>query len=76
MFNREPAAILGAVGALLALAIAFGFELSDEQVGAILAATSAVLALITRTVVASPKTLAELQDRLAALTGRGRQPLQ
>ena len=48
IFNREPALILGAVQALLALAIGFGLDLSPEQVALILAATAAVIALITR----------------------------
>ncbi len=48
MLNREPALIIGAIQAVLALVIAFGFHLSPEQVGAILAASSAVLAVVTR----------------------------
>ena len=48
LWNREPAAILGALQAVLALALSFGLELSTEQVGAILAATAAVLGVITR----------------------------
>lgn len=48
IWNREPALILGAVQALIALAVGFGLNLSPEQVSLILAATAAVLALITR----------------------------
>ena len=48
MLQREPALIIGAIQAVLALVIAFGLDLSPEQVGAILAASSAVLALVTR----------------------------
>jgi hypothetical protein len=48
IFNREPALILGEVQAILALAITFGLDLSVEQVGAILAASAAVLAVVTR----------------------------
>lgn len=48
LFNREPALILGAVQAILALGIGFGLDLSTEQVGLILAATSAVIAVVTR----------------------------
>ncbi len=58
IWNREPAAIIGAVQAVIALAIAFGLDLSVEQVGAILAALAAVLALVTRsqvTPVRSPR---------------------
>jgi hypothetical protein len=48
LWSREPAAILGALQAVIALALSFGLELSTEQVGAILAATAAVLGLVTR----------------------------
>lgn len=48
LWGREPAAILGAVGALISLAMAFGLELSEEQVGAVMAAVSFLLGLITR----------------------------
>jgi len=48
LWGREPALILGAVQAILALALAFGLRLSVEQTGAILAATAAVLAVVTR----------------------------
>ena len=48
LWSREPAAIIGAVQAVIALAITFGLELSAEQVGGILAALAAVLGLITR----------------------------
>jgi hypothetical protein len=48
LWNREPAAILGALQTILALVIAFGLALSPGQVGAILAASAAVLALVVR----------------------------
>ena len=48
MFNREPALILAAVQALLAVAIGFGLDVSPEQLALILAGTAAVLGLITR----------------------------
>ncbi|MFF1820403.1 hypothetical protein ACFVWG_24065 [Kribbella sp. NPDC058245] len=48
IWKREPALIMGVVQAAIALAISFGFGLSTEQTGAILAITAAVLALITR----------------------------
>lgn len=46
--RREPALVTGAVGAVLALVVAFGFELSGEQTGAIMALTTAVLGFVTR----------------------------
>lgn len=48
IFRREPAAILGAIQTVLALVVAFGINLSGEQVGAILAVVAAVFAAITR----------------------------
>lgn len=48
IFKREPALVLGAVQAILALALSFGLNLSTDQMGAILAATAAILALVTR----------------------------
>ena len=55
LWGREPALILGAVQAVLALALAFGLDLSVEQTGAILAATAAVLAVVTRSQVTPVK---------------------
>lgn len=46
--KREPALILGLIGALFALGAAFGFDLSTEQTGAITALVVAVLAIVTR----------------------------
>jgi hypothetical protein len=48
MFNREPALILAAVQAILAVAIGFGVDITTEQLALILAATAAVLGLVTR----------------------------
>ena len=49
MWNREPALILAAVGALLALVIGFGAPVTPAQLGLIMAAVSAGLGLATRT---------------------------
>ena len=46
--KREPALVLGLVGALIALGAAFGLDLSKEQTGAITATVVAVLAVVTR----------------------------
>ncbi|GAB3952585.1 hypothetical protein GCM10029976_091060 [Kribbella albertanoniae] len=48
IWKREPALILGVVQAIIALAVSLGFGLSTEQVGAILAVSAAVMALVTR----------------------------
>ncbi|MDQ3275289.1 MAG: hypothetical protein M3Q39_09760 [Actinomycetota bacterium] len=47
-FGREPALIVGALGAVIALAVGFGLPVSPEQVGLILAAVTALLAVVTR----------------------------
>lgn len=57
--KAEPALVSGAIQALLGLLLAFGVNLSNEQTGAILAVTAAVLALITRATVTP---LAKLDD--------------
>jgi urea transporter len=49
LWNREPAAVLALVGAVIALGVSFGLNLSTDQVGAIMALTAIVLGLITRT---------------------------
>lgn len=46
--RTEPALIAGIVQAVLGLLLAFGVDLSNEQVGAILAVTAAVLAVAVR----------------------------
>lgn len=46
--RNEPVLVTGFVTALLGLLVAFGFELSDEQVGAILALVGSVLAIVAR----------------------------
>jgi hypothetical protein len=60
MFKREPALILGALGALIAVAVGFGLDVTDEQVGLIMAAVSAVLALVVRQSVYSPETVEKI----------------
>lgn len=46
--RREPALVSGLVTAVIALAVAFGLDLSEEQVGSILAVVAAVMALVVR----------------------------
>jgi len=48
ILNREPVAILAVVQTVLALVVSFGFGLSGEQVGAIMATSAAVLGLLAR----------------------------
>ena len=46
--TTEPAAIVGAIEAILALAIGFGVDITTEQLALIMAAVTAVLALVVR----------------------------
>lgn len=48
MFGKEPAVILGALQASLALGLSFGLHLTPAQIGAIMAAAAAILALVVR----------------------------
>ena len=48
LFNREPALILAAVQAGLAVAIGFGLDLTNGQTALILAAVAAVIGVIVR----------------------------
>lgn len=68
LWGREPALILGAIQTVLALAIAFGLDLSNEQTGAILAASAAVLAVVTRSQV-SPSATVAAETESASPTG-------
>ena len=64
--RNEPALVIGLVQAALALVIAFGLELSEEQVGAVLAISAAVLALVTRSQVTPNRTTVRLRQQLRA----------
>lgn len=49
LWNREPVAFLAMIQTVLGLVLAFGISLSQEQVGAIMAAAAAVLGFLART---------------------------
>lgn len=51
---KEPALIIGAIQALLVLAVSFGLDLTEEQQAAILSLTAALLSVLTRQLV-TPK---------------------
>lgn len=55
IFGREPALILGLIAAGIALAIGFGLDISTEQVGLVMAAVTALFAVITRSQVSPTK---------------------
>lgn len=60
MFGREPALIMGVVGALIALGVGFGLPVTPGQVGLIMAAVGAILAVITRSQVSSTPAVNDL----------------
>ncbi|MCB9377070.1 MAG: hypothetical protein H6515_14540 [Microthrixaceae bacterium] len=59
---REPALVAGLVQSLIALFVAFGLDLTADQIATILAVTAAVLALVTRALV-SPAAEVVAQQR-------------
>lgn len=62
LWKAEPTMVVAAVQTLIALAVAFGLNLSSTQTGAILAALAAILGLVTRSQVASVAALKELAN--------------
>ncbi len=52
LWGREPTMILATIQALIALAIGFGLPLPGEQTALLLAASAAVLGVVTRSQVA------------------------
>ena len=48
LWGREPALILGAVAALIMLAVGFGLPVTPEQVALINSAVAAVVAVLVR----------------------------
>jgi hypothetical protein len=48
LWNTEPTLVVGFVQTVLVLLLAFGVDLTTEQVGAILAVVTAGLALVVR----------------------------
>jgi hypothetical protein len=55
LWGREPAAVVAFVQAVVALAVAFGLDLTPEQVGAVVATTALALGLVTRSQVTPAK---------------------
>jgi hypothetical protein len=48
VLRNEPVLIQGLVQAILGVILAFGVDLSNEQVGAIMAVTAVILAILVR----------------------------
>lgn len=58
IWGREPAALLFLANAVIVAVVAFGFDLTQDQIGAVLLVVTAVLGVITRASVVSPTTSA------------------
>lgn len=61
----EPALVSGLVQALLGLLLTFGLPLTDEQVGAVMVLTAALLAFIVRAKVMPARKARRAIDNLA-----------
>jgi len=48
IFGNEPALVMGAINALLAVAVGFGLNITIEQAALINAAAAAIVSLIVR----------------------------
>ena len=64
IIKSEPALIIGAINALLALAVGFGLPATPAQVGLINAAVAAILAVVMRSQ-AVPTAVADRQIEIA-----------
>ncbi len=53
MWNREPSVIIGAIASAIALLVAFGVHVTDEQAKAVLGAATAMLPLIAAVAIRS-----------------------
>ncbi len=70
-WKAEPTMILAVLNSGIALLITFGVHLTVEQAGAIMAFSSTVLGLVTRSQVTSPKVSDDMKTELAILKGTG-----
>ena len=48
IIKEEPAVIIGAIQAAIALAVSFGLKLTTDQIGAIVAIAAVVLSIVLR----------------------------
>lgn len=69
LLNREPALWIAALEAVLLAFMAFGLNLSPEQLAAIMMAAIAVLALVTRQVVTPNVSVLERLDKDRVVAG-------
>lgn len=65
LLSSEPALFLGLLQAAVALAVSFGLDLSPEQVGALMAFSAALLAVVLRQTVVSATGLVQVAKNTA-----------
>jgi hypothetical protein len=65
LWRAEPAALIGAVRAVLVAAVGFGLDLSAEQITSLVLALEAIATVLTRKAVVSPVTLVEATKKAA-----------
>lgn len=68
LLRSEPAVFVGALQAAIVLAVAFGLDVTPEQVAAVTAFAAAVFALFLRQTVASPATIVDVAGKAATQT--------
>ena len=68
---NEPVAITGAVEAIVLLVVAFGLDLTGEQVALIMGAVTAVLTLVARTLVTPMSQVALTKGQESELRNAG-----
>lgn len=72
IWKREPVLLMGVIQTALELLVAFGLQLSAQQVGALVAASASVLSFLARRQVAptatGPATAASAQGQPATPT--------
>jgi hypothetical protein len=69
LWGREPAMILAAVQAVIALAVGFGLPVSPAQVALIVAFTAAALGVVTRSQVSPAAPSPPQLKRIAPIPG-------
>lgn len=72
--KNEPALLIGLVSAAISLILAFGIDLTDKQVGGIMAVVVALLALVTRSQVTPTRAVAAEVVKGEVVTGAATPP--
>ena len=72
--RNEPALIFSLVEAVVALAVAFGLQLTGEQVGAIMAVVAVLTGVSVRAAVYGPRTVDTIMDADTVISAAERTP--